>query len=153
MDFKEDFTILTLKKHFIQYGLIDIGWKFSFNNSKRSCGLCSYVKKVIYISNYYISSKTTTLEDIENAILHEIAHALTPGEKHGKVWKAKAIEIGCSGERWCEVFCDNYKYYLVCEDDCKIGIKQKMANGYKCRKHKKLLILKSSYFLDYPPLI
>ena len=114
MDFiKEDFTISTLKKKLIQHGLRDIGWRFSLNNSKRSCGLCNYTKKIIYISNCYISSKTTTFEDIENAILHEIAHALTPGERHGKVWKAKAIAIGCNGERCCEVFSYYKSSYFV----------------------------------------
>lgn len=49
--------------------------------------------------------------DIKDTILHEIAHALTPTPiqrtstgrtrriHHGAEWKAKAKEIGCSGER------------------------------------------------------
>lgn len=49
--------------------------------------------------------------DIRDTILHEIAHALTPTPKqttstgrtrrihHGAEWKAKAKEIGCTGQR------------------------------------------------------
>jgi hypothetical protein len=34
-----------------------------------------------------------------DTILHEIAHALTPGHNHDSVWRAKSIEIGCDGKR------------------------------------------------------
>ena len=38
-------------------------------------------------------------KEVTNTILHEIAHALTPGHHHDRVWKAKAREIGCTGDR------------------------------------------------------
>lgn len=34
-----------------------------------------------------------------DTILHEIAHALTPGHNHDAVWQTKAVEIGCDGKR------------------------------------------------------
>jgi len=34
---------------------------------------------------------------LPSVILHEIAHALTPGAKHGYTWKLKCIEIGGDG--------------------------------------------------------
>lgn len=36
-------------------------------------------------------------KEITNVILHEIAHALTPGHKHDYVWQRKFIEIGGDG--------------------------------------------------------
>jgi predicted SprT family Zn-dependent metalloprotease len=36
-------------------------------------------------------------KEITNTILHEIAHALTPGHKHDYVWRQKFIEIGGDG--------------------------------------------------------
>lgn len=38
-------------------------------------------------------------EEIEEVILHEIAHALTPGHNHNAVWKAAARRIGAKPER------------------------------------------------------
>jgi predicted SprT family Zn-dependent metalloprotease len=41
--------------------------------------------------------------EVRNTILHEIAHALVgPNHGHGKVWKAKAKELGCNGFRCCD---------------------------------------------------
>jgi predicted SprT family Zn-dependent metalloprotease len=73
------------------------GWSFSFDNAKKRHGLCHYSKKTIFLSK--ISTSNRTNEEVKNTILHEIAHALTPGEHHNKVWKRKFIEIGGTGER------------------------------------------------------
>lgn len=52
-----------------------------------------------------------------DAILHEIAHALTPGYNNDAVWLAKGTQIGCFGQRErhrkpqpraCGVCCDAY---------------------------------------------
>ena len=41
-----------------------------------------------------------TRAEIEDTVLHEIAHAIVgPRHNHDAVWKAKAREIGCAGER------------------------------------------------------
>lgn len=75
-----------------KYELID--WKFQINKRcKLRMGYCNFDKKVIEVSKCLIDVGTP--EDIQDTILHEIAHALVGrGYGHGKVWKAKAIEIG-----------------------------------------------------------
>lgn len=39
------------------------------------------------------------MDDVREVILHEIAHALTPGTGHGNEWKWKCIELGIEPTR------------------------------------------------------
>ena len=38
-------------------------------------------------------------DKVKDTILHEISHVLTPKQGHNNIWRTKAIEIGCDGER------------------------------------------------------
>ena len=72
-------------------------WKFEFDSAKRRFGCCSYSDRTISLSRHLVLINS---EDcVKETILHEIAHALTPGHGHDKVWKRKAIEIGSNGKR------------------------------------------------------
>lgn len=75
-----------------QYGLDADGWKFGWNYRKRAYGLCSYVAKEISLSKHLTPGES--VESIRHTILHEIAHAMCPGAKHGPVWKMKCRELG-----------------------------------------------------------
>ena len=81
-----------------EHDLIEKGWKFSFDNAKRRFGACHHHTKKISLSKDLV-----VLNDekrVLNTILHEIAHALVgAGHGHDNVWKRKALEIGCNGER------------------------------------------------------
>jgi predicted SprT family Zn-dependent metalloprotease len=71
-------------------------YNFEFSKTKSIFGDCYTLTQTIRISEYL-----TGLNDegaVRDTILHEIAHALTPGQKHNKVWKRKAREIGCNGK-------------------------------------------------------
>ena len=93
------------------------GWRFEFDNAKRRFGVCKYRCKRIGLSR-----NLTELNDearVKNTILHEIAHALV-GNQHGhdSVWRKKAMEIGCDGERCFnsrEVFTPEANYEAVCK--------------------------------------
>lgn len=80
-----------------QYGLLEKGWYFEFDNAKRRFGCCFYDHKKITLSSHLV--KLNDVKDVKDTILHEIAHALCPGENHNEVWRKKAIEIGCDGKR------------------------------------------------------
>ena len=81
-----------------KYNLPSQGWHFKFDRSLRRHGYCNYTRKTISLSRNYVD--LNTVEKIRNTILHEIAHAIVGYEHgHNSVWKAKAIEIGCTGER------------------------------------------------------
>lgn len=80
-----------------QHGITEQGWSFQFDNAKRRFGRCSYRSKTISLS--WNLTQLNTIKEVKDTILHEIAHALCPKQGHNHVWRRKAIEIGCNGER------------------------------------------------------
>ncbi len=72
------------------HGLHD--WTFRFDHAKRRFGSCSSRKRVITLSK----SLTTlnSIVEVRDTILHEIAHALTPGDGHGEKWKNACVQVG-----------------------------------------------------------
>lgn len=72
-------------------------WKFEFDNAKRRFGCCHYRTRTITMSRHLV--RLNDRERVLNTLLHEVAHALTPGDGHGKQWKAKHIELGGDGLR------------------------------------------------------
>ncbi len=68
------------------------GWTFTFDHARRRFGACSPTRKRITLSR-----ALTLLNgegEVRDTILHEIAHALTPGDGHGRQWKAMCLRIG-----------------------------------------------------------
>lgn len=81
-----------------QHGLIQDGWTFQYDNAVRRFGYCDYRKKLISLSKNLVL--LNNLYEINNTILHEIAHALAGNRAgHGREWKQMAKSIGCSGQR------------------------------------------------------
>lgn len=79
-------------------------------------------------------------ERVMKTILHEIAHALTEGHGHDRVWQAKLLEIGGDGKRCydrtdtnvIETRRSSKLYKLVCQE-CgadKFGRYRRRMNGY-----------------------
>lgn len=81
----------------IKHNIYQQGWRFEFDNAKRRFGRCRYRSKTITLSRYL--TELNSEEKVKDTILHEIAHALCPQEGHSEVWRRKAIEIGCNGNR------------------------------------------------------
>lgn len=93
-------------------------WKFDWNNRKSALGVCNYRKKTIFLSTYFLNRIPD--EEIEDTILHEIAHALAGicygATGHGKEWKQICREIGAKPQR-ChsgEVKNHTYRYTIKC---------------------------------------
>ncbi|MEX2540753.1 MAG: SprT-like domain-containing protein [Trueperaceae bacterium] len=76
-----------------EHGLAD--WTFGFDRAKRRLGACWLHRKRITLSRDFVALNDLTV--VRDVVLHEIAHALTPGDGHGRVFKRKARELGCSG--------------------------------------------------------
>lgn len=73
-------------------------WRFEYDNAKKRFGCCHYSRKLISLSQHLV--RINDVEQVRDTILHEIAHALVgPQHGHGPVWRKKALEIGCNGER------------------------------------------------------
>lgn len=75
-----------------EHGLEDWVFKVVSSTSKRNIGYCRRWGKIIAIQAHFFFAMTA--DQVEETILHELAHALTPGEGHSAVWRAKAIELG-----------------------------------------------------------
>jgi len=111
-----------------KHGLISIGWKFRFDTALRRFGCCKYRSKTITLSEP-LTELNTELE-VKDTILHEIAHALTPGHKHNSVWRRKAMEIGCNGNRCYDnnkVETPESKYVATCIGCGKIHKKHRIS--------------------------
>jgi len=78
-----------------QHGLA--GWRFRFDRAARRFGSCRYRQKLITLS-----ARLTLLnaaDQVRDTVLHEIAHALTPGDGHAASWRAVCARIGAKPAR------------------------------------------------------
>lgn len=107
-------------------------WSFKFDHSTRRAGCCDYRNKTIFLS--ILHAGTGSDEDIRDTILHEIAHALV-GRKHhhNATWKAKAIEIGCTGERTHTLEFAPPRWSVTCENRCWTQTAQQRNSKLICR--------------------
>lgn len=73
-------------------------WTFHWQNKKQALGTCSYNRKEIRLSKWYV--ELNDVDDVRDTILHELAHALayerygSRGIGHGVLWKKVCREIG-----------------------------------------------------------
>jgi predicted SprT family Zn-dependent metalloprotease len=73
------------------------GWTFGFDRAVRRFGCCHYDDKRITLSAKLVELNHES--QVRQTILHEIAHALEPGQGHNRKWQARARSIGHSGNR------------------------------------------------------
>lgn len=101
-----------------------LGYRFKFDNAKRRFGYCSYRDKEISLSKPLCEYNLNNFYQINDTILHEIAHALSykihgsKGSGHCKRWVHIAKSIGCNGKRCYDSSQVNKiesKYSLVCD--------------------------------------
>ena len=118
-------------------------WTFRWNSRKNAFGLCNHTRKTIELSSYMVDCGES-LESMKGTVLHEIAHALTPGDHHGPKWQAKILEFGLepNAKRRAEGAVFEYKWYRVC-NECgrktgyhrKPSSKKRRSCGVCCPTH------------------
>jgi predicted SprT family Zn-dependent metalloprotease len=101
-----------------------LGYTFKFDSAKRRFGLCSYRRKEISLSKPLCEYNLDNFYQINDTMLHEIAHALSykihgrRGMGHCKRWVHVAKSIGCNGIRCYDSSQVNnieHKYSLICD--------------------------------------
>lgn len=113
------------------HGLTD--WKFLWDKASSRFGCCKFRTKTITMS-----AALTSLNDEEhviNTILHEIAHALVgPHNGHGVTWRRKAIQIGCTGQRYYspEVVKPLPAYKVTCNNCGKVTHRARKQKTVAC---------------------
>ena len=127
-----------------EHGLIEKGWRFSFDRAKRRAGSCKFSKKEITIAKAYAEQQEVM--EIKNTILHEIAHALVgPQHGHSQIWRKKAKEIGCDASRCHHIVFSKPKYVLTCYNSCfKVSrhrVNQSFMKSKICSKCNSSLLL------------
>jgi predicted SprT family Zn-dependent metalloprotease len=87
-------ALATMARH------IDLSvWGFRFDNGKRRAGQCNFTERVISISKHLVAHHS--LDEVQQVVLHEIAHALVGSEAgHGPVFKKQAAALGYRGKNF-----------------------------------------------------
>lgn len=68
-------------------------WSFGFDSAKKRLGVCKYDQQLISLSRYFVDLHS--LDEIDQVMRHEIAHALAGSKAgHGPKWKKIASELG-----------------------------------------------------------
>lgn len=123
LDVEYDITVDGITHH---VNPTSIGYKFEWDNAKNRFGVCRYRRKVIGLSLPLVEGNLDNFYQINDTILHEIAHAISfhihgrKGRGHGDFWKHVASSIGCNAKRCFNVKDVNvpkYKYTTIC-DNC-----------------------------------
>jgi predicted SprT family Zn-dependent metalloprotease len=80
-----------------KWGLDREGWTFAWGRGVRQLGVCRYRHRRIEVSREY--ARLNGPELVIDTLLHEVAHALTPGANHGPAWQAACVRVGCRPQR------------------------------------------------------
>jgi predicted SprT family Zn-dependent metalloprotease len=108
-------------------------WSFQFDHATKRAGCCHYTAHIISLSAEF--AKRAPDEEIKDTILHEIAHAVVGKDHHhDAVWRAKAVEIGCTGRRCHDLQFTPPRYLMKCERGCWVGTAERRRRGMVCRR-------------------
>jgi hypothetical protein len=107
-------------------------WSFQFDHATTRAGCCNYRTRVISLAHAYARSAAD--EAIDNTLLHEIAHALV-GKTHGhdQVWQARAVALGCSGQRCHDGQFTPPLCIITCDKACWVTTAERRQRGAVCR--------------------
>ena len=124
-----------LARHEARSGL-DAAWGFGFDLSTSRAGVCRYDDRRIDLSVSYCLRATQA--EIEDTLLHEIAHAIAGHRHHhDDVWKTVARAIGCTAERCHDVNHTPARWLGECgcgQQWRRQRLSRRLRHGARCRK-------------------
>ena len=128
--------------HMEAHGLTDGLWRFEFENCKSTLGRCHYLKEKITMSKWY--AELNKEKEIEDTILHEIAHALAwindRCRGHGRTWKEWARKVGATPRACSKANLNQPKnHYKYVQECCEVTYKRHRISKrrqYYCPKCK-----------------
>jgi predicted SprT family Zn-dependent metalloprotease len=120
------------------------GWILKKDHAKKRLGQTNFTRKHISISTYFLRGPSCDHKAIRNTVLHEIAHALVGfSHHHDKVWKEKALSIGCDTKICQAMDVPPPTYLMYCPKRCfkkgyyrKVSIEGKICS--KCNQNVKI---------------
>lgn len=75
-------------------------YQFQLDGAKRRLGCCNYANKLITLNAEMVYGGIEA-KVVWETVRHEIAHACTPGAKHGSKWKAMMKKMGAKDVKAC----------------------------------------------------
>ena len=81
-------------------------------------GMCSYTDRTIYLSTIFMRGHNCNYAKVKKTLMHEIAHALKPGQGHNKVWKNQCRKIGGDSRLAATMVLPGMKWAMTCSE-CK----------------------------------
>ena len=140
IEFEDFYHKANLKLKF--FNLID--WKITFDHAKRRAGACIYSTKELSFSVHFL--RNSSAFDIKDTLLHEISHALVgPYQGHNKIWKQKAISIGCTGKVYHSLNFSTPKWKKYCPNNCWETYSFRRKRNLVCRICNSKIYYKKNY--------
>lgn len=113
---REGYFADLVQKEMRHHGLLP-KWRIAYDNCRTQAGSCRYDTKTLSFARGLIHRASP--EEQRQAVLHEIAHALTGrGHNHDQVWRAVALKIGCDGRRCHDLTLADPTWRFSCTGGC-----------------------------------
>lgn len=95
-----------------QFGLQK--WKLVACRMDDKVGLCNYRKKTLFLSTVFLRGANCNYNKVRKSLIHEIAHALCPGNGHDEVWKRTCQKLGGDDRLACTMMQPGRNWSMYC---------------------------------------
>ena len=110
-------------------------WRIVWGKAKKQLGLCVYDKELIRLS--VVCLEAYGVEAMKNTVLHEIAHALAPGDGHGRIWRQWCEAVGAdpsrlydAGDAYKAIAKKHTKWTATCQNCGEVYKRMRYQRGF-----------------------
>jgi hypothetical protein len=90
------------------------GWTLEMFHTADKVGVCKYMSKTIGLSSVFLRGHNCNYAKVKKALMHEVAHAITPGHSHNNIWKAKCKSMGGDDRLTMTMVLPGMSWAMVC---------------------------------------